>query len=323
MFSALAILILSACGSELHGGPERTIDCVIDKTYERGPLIVELCLDKESLSIAETLTLSIEAVIDQGYELKLPSYGERADFGGFGLLDYKTPPERLGEDGKIIYKRSYILEPFLSGEYYIPALKFLFNRKGDAEVHELVTEELEITVDSILPEDYKELELSDIAGPVLPPGPKTGAIIGLAAAVLAVLSALWFTFRYLRGRGKTAKEIIVPPHERAYAELQELLARDLIGKGMIKEFYTGVSAVLRHYIEDRYGLCAPERTTEEFLLELGGDDILMEEQKQLLKEFLTHCDLVKFAEFNPATGDIQYTFETCRDFVLAEVKDAV
>jgi hypothetical protein len=323
LLSIFIVLIISACGKGSNNEPEQDLGCAVSKTYKRGPLTVELCLDKEILTIAETLNLSIEAVIEEGYELKLPSYGEGADFGGFGLLDYKTPPERLGENGRIIYTRSYVLEPFLSGEYYIPALKFRFNGDGEGETHELVTEEFKITVNSILPEDYDELELKDIAGPVLPPGPRKGVLIGFAVAALAVLAGLWFGIRYLRGRESVSGEIVVPPHERAYAELQALLAQDLVERGLIKEFYTGVSAVLRQYIEDRYGLNAPERTTEEFLMELGEDDILMEEQKQLLKEFLTHCDLVKFAEFKPVSADVRRTFETCRDFVLAEVKDAV
>ena len=40
-------------------------------------------------------------------------------------------------------------------------------------------------------------------------------------------------------------------------------------KGRIKEFYERISNILRHYIEHRFDLHAPERTTEEFLYELN------------------------------------------------------
>ena len=54
--------------------------------------------------------------------------------------------------------------------------------------------------------------------------------------------------------------------------------------------------MLRHYIEDRFGLRAPEQTTEEFLAELRQKHVFGERQKDLLRAFLEHCDLVKFAE---------------------------
>ena len=70
----------------------------------------------------------------------------------------------------------------------------------------------------------------------------------------------------LRRKAGAEREEKIPAHEQAYRELERLLARELIEKGQVKEFYAGVSGVLRRYIENRFGLKAPERTTEEFLV---------------------------------------------------------
>ena len=45
----------------------------------------------------------------------------------------------------------------------------------------------------------------------------------------------------------------------------------LIDKGEQKLFYLKISAILRHYVEDRFGMHAPENTTEEFLRDLQKD----------------------------------------------------
>ena len=41
-----------------------------------------------------------------------------------------------------------------------------------------------------------------------------------------------------------------------------------------------------------------------------------EPHKQLLKKFLEHCDLVKFAEHHPSNDDIQATFDACKHFIV-------
>jgi hypothetical protein len=108
---------------------------------------------------------------------------------------------------------------------------------------------------------------------------------------------------------------MIPAHEVAYQRLRELVAQDLVAQGMIKEFYERISNILRHYIEDRFDLRAPERTTEEFLFELGSSSALEGADKERLREFMTHCDLVKFAKFQPEAAQIQRTFDLVKEFI--------
>lgn len=60
-------------------------------------------------------------------------------------------------------------------------------------------------------------------------------------------------------------------------------------------FTVRVSAILREYLEASLNLPAPERTTEEFLLEVQSCPRLKYEQQLKLAGFLQSCDLVKFA----------------------------
>jgi hypothetical protein len=54
------------------------------------------------------------------------------------------------------------------------------------------------------------------------------------------------------------------------------------------------------YLEERFQLRAPDRTTEEFLQDLRRTTALDDTQKTALTGFLEHCDLVKFARFEPS-----------------------
>ena len=116
--------------------------------------------------------------------------------------------------------------------------------------------------------------------------------------LLLALVASKFLLRWIRNLvavRQIAKAPLIPPHVRARQRLQAALAH--IHDPRL--FCFEVSETVRVYLEDRFNLRAPERTTEEFLVELQTSGALNQEQKQSLAEFLQSCDLVKFARLEP------------------------
>ena len=53
-----------------------------------------------------------------------------------------------------------------------------------------------------------------------------------------------------------------------YNELKELMAKNLLMNGMIKEYYYELSYILRRYIERRFMVYALHQSSEEFLQSL-------------------------------------------------------
>ena len=94
------------------------------------------------------------------------------------------------------------------------------------------------------------------------------------------------------------------------------MAENLVEKGEVKRFYQRISDILRRYIERRFGINAPEQTTEEFLAGIKTRHDFPETYHALIKSFLTRCDLVKFAEHQPTTENIQQIFDSCKDFII-------
>ena len=214
----------------------------------------------------------------------------------------------------MVTRRTYELEPFLSGEYAIPPMTVRFSAEGDTLVHTVESDTLTVRVNSILPEDASKLEIKDIAGPVEIPRDYTKAIV-IAAAIAAAALALFLLWRRRRAVPVEARRI--PAHEIAYRALEALLARKLVEEKRYREFTAEVADILRRYIEDRFGLRAPERTTEEFLAEAGTGLDVGEERKSILADFLIHCDLVKFAALEPSAEDVRRSFDTAKDFIEA------
>ena len=90
-----------------------------------------------------------------------------------------------------------------------------------------------------------------------------GVLVALVAGVL-----LWRRNRKSADVQATITPPPPPPHERALQALQALLSRHLPEQGDVEPYFVELSEILRRYVEDRFGLRAPEQTTEEFLADL-------------------------------------------------------
>lgn len=93
----------------------------------------------------------------------------------------------------------------------------------------------------------------------------------------------------------------LPPHVRARRRLKEAMAHIADPK----LFVSAVSDAVRVYLEESFDLRAPERTTEEFLHELQRSNRLGENVKTSLGDFLSRCDLVKFAKYEPTQAELE------------------
>ena len=132
----------------------------------------------------------------------------------------------------------------------------------------------------------------------------------LLAVVVIVVVALWWRSR--RKPANVSTPVVqLSPLEIALAALQRLREDN----PAVEVFYTRLSDIVRHYLEDQFRLRAPERTTEEFLYEVSRDGVLSAEHKDLLGAFLQESDLVKFARHRPGREDMDRAFGAAEKFV--------
>jgi hypothetical protein len=139
----------------------------------------------------------------------------------------------------------------------------------------------------------------------------------VAGALAALAFAAFVLHRVLRRRGRvSAGPPPRPAHEVAHEELERLRARGLPEQGAFKEYYSGLTAIVRSYLEQRFRLRAPEMTTEEFLLVTArGAAALQTGHRVLLGDFLGESDLVKFARHHPTLADAERAYGAAARFV--------
>ena len=156
--------------------------------------------------------------------------------------------------------------------------------------------------------------LRDIKSPVsFPPNYLLLAVI----LILLAVAALFFLIRFLISNRKKrpVPAIAKPAHVAAYEALEALRKKELPQRGRIKEYYYELSDIVRHYIEKRFNVRAPEMTTEEFLYALGSSDDLLKEHRDALNGFLHHCDLVKYAKYGPTLVEIDDAFGAAKELI--------
>ena len=135
-------------------------------------------------------------------------------------------------------------------------------------------------------------DIHDIKPPVKPGFDPTILYYTLAGVLILAMAAAAFLF-WKRRKRKTTEDVTerLFPDEAAYRLLDELRGKqDISGK----EFYFRLSAIVRGYVQARFGIDAPEMTTEEFVPRI--EDLGIERDLQLLlRNLCFSIDPVKFA----------------------------
>jgi len=121
--------------------------------------------------------------------------------------------------------------------------------------------------------------------------------------VLIILGLAFYLYsRYKKKKmlevKKERKVIQKPPHVVALYELRALEQQQLWQKGMIKDYHSKITEIVRRYFQDQFYLPALELTTSEvmqYLKQVRRAEVIM----NITYDFLSNADLVKFAKFQP------------------------
>lgn len=191
---------------------------------------------------------------------------------------------------------------FEEGSYRLPDI-YVQRVSADGTSDTLVFEGASLEVMS-MPVDTASFQIHDIKGQIRYPLTFAEILpyvlsIQAAGIIAALIWALWSMRRRKSGTETAVKE---PPYITALRKLDHYRGNKLWIPEKQKQFYSGITDVLREYIAARYGVGAMEMTTAEIFEGLKDKDIpqpLMEEARNLF----VMSDLVKFAKMTVSDED--------------------
>jgi hypothetical protein len=152
-------------------------------------------------------------------------------------------------------------------------------------------------------------DIRDIRGPLHIPDPLVWLYYAIGACLaLGAAAGAWRWFRRHKAlRAKRAFEIAFEQLERAKALMKPELA---------DAFSVAVSDAVRTYIEKRFEVRVTRHTTEEFMARIGSEPAGdLTEYSDLLQDFLSHCDLAKFARCVLTIDQMQEMHQSAWEFV--------
>ena len=292
--SALALCLMSVCAVAQDG------------------LSVRVVLDPPVVPFHRQATFTIEVEFSGEQRPELPSMADR--FGGlsvYGMPQYQMVPT---SGGRLRISETYILDPVYPGVYPIEPVTIEVGEGREITVASPMLRVRELT--------QAETEEAMIFDGTLPQ-PQSDASQSLWTrwqlwTGIAVLALALFAAWILARRSKIeAPEAVSSrsPWKIALERLRVLEQRNLPQAGRFGTYYVDLSFILRYYIEARFHLHAPERTTPEFLEEASELGVFTDDLEDLVETFLRHCDLVKFAQHKPSVEDMNGSFGQVIHFV--------
>lgn len=314
----------------------------------QGPISLTISATPGKAELHETVEVYIEALAERGVTVTLDSYARalHADERRFEYRILRSDKEVAApaDAGKLRWSSRHVVEFILAGSYELPgaSLSYVDERatsddepaRAAAAAGTLETKPLTIDVTSAAAELSDE-EVKTVAAldPIELPRQWSrwwwlGPVLAVAGLLLVVL-LLWSAARYfprlrsllqlLRGRlSRRAGDSVaasIPAQEWARRELAALVAEDLITRRLFHPFYYRVSDIVRGYVERRFEVSAPEMTTEEFLAAAARDLRFGTHNTTELVDFLTACDLVKYAGFEPDPAESGMLLQAAEAFV--------
>jgi hypothetical protein len=265
--------------------------------------------DKKSIVIGDDVNYRLEYRFPAGYAYAPPDFGNV--LSGFEVRNRseKKSVRRAG------YK--FTLTSYTTGEAVIGSFDTEFVApSGAREKAQAPAVTVSVRFPDISGNAYGSLR--DIKPPLVPPYPAWVYVLVLLAAAAAAY------FVYSLKRKPAATEAVRPgppppaPEETANCRLNELSAKNLPERGLIKEYYVELSGIIRLYLSEKYGVPVIERTTEE----LSGDlkKLVSKKRNVEIRGFLESCDMVKFAKYSPGLNETRGDFDFARELVNTRVE---
>lgn len=276
-------------------------------------------LDSTLMFIGGQIDLKLQVSQPEGIQVNFPMMVDTV-VTDLEIL-YQSEIDTLSnENQQLLLEKTYRITAFDSGLYYIPPIEFEIAQGEMIQIAK--AQPMSLNVVNPFEEVDPEKGVMDIKQPINTPFVFAEIVkyiyyfIGISFLIAVI--ALLFMFL---SKKKTPLEILtrpkpkLPPHVIALQKLDDIKDEKLWQRGLVKEYYSGVTEALRVYIEDRYNISAMEQTTEEIIqsfkyIQLGDDSGLGK-----LHQVLSTADFVKFAKVEPSYEENEVSLTNAFDFV--------
>ena len=267
------------------------------------PPVVTARIEPDSIGIGDRFDYIIEVEKDQVQVVQFPVY--EADDTKIELVEDAPIDTLLREGRRQKLRKRYRLAAFEEGRYNMGLAQVLYADKNIVDTLHSTGDSLRLEVGTFRIDSTSQ-SIYDIKPQKTLPF-RFGEISGYLTWALGMLLLLgigvYALVRWLPARGKRLGDLFrpappQPPHVVAIRALEALHHQKLWQNNRHKQYYSGLTDILRTYISGRWGIGAMEMTTDEIVAAMRGIELPDKAAMDLVK-ILRDGDLVKFAKDTP------------------------
>ena len=272
--------------------------------------------DNSVIKIGEQFKLILEVQSPPGVKFSFPQVPDTIT--KLEIIDRSKIDTAVLQDKKLYtYKQELTVTCFDSGYYPIPPFTFTYQEKEDTTHHVAETEALLISVQGIAVDTAQSIR--DVKQPLKVPFSWEEALpyILIGVGVIALVLLIIYFNKKLKRKEVVKPAVVIPkrpPHEIALEELKKLEAERLWQQGLVKQYHSRLTDIIRTYIEHRFGIIAMEMTTGEIMQSVRNMNFDSSAAEKL-SHFLTLADMVKFAKVQPLPGENEMSMQQSYEFI--------
>ncbi|MBO4870598.1 MAG: cell wall anchor protein [Muribaculaceae bacterium] len=282
------------------------------------PVTVTAKLDSAILLMGKTTALHLEVVQDKNQHGMFPIDQTDTLSAMVEIAEHRKADTTDLGNNRIQINRDIILQSFDSGLYAVGPIAYIVDRDTFFS-KQLTLKVLPVNVDTLQDiHDIKPVEGVPFKFFDWVPDVIADYWWAWLLALLLIGGALYYYFHwYKKGINPLKPERKrLPPYEEAMLNLQNLKQQQLWQNGQEKEYFTGLTDILRVYIDRRFHVNAVEMTTTQIIdtLKQNEETRAVNEQLSMILEI---ADFVKFAGARPLADDNEMAYQRAVNFVEA------
>lgn len=276
-----------------------------------GQTRVEAWLDTTAMRMGEQTLFHITATVPKGQKLHWPQIAD--SLGQHILILGKEANDTLIiNDSLWQLTRSWRITAFDSGYHVVPPMPFFIEQQS-FQSEPLLLEVQTIKVDTTQPiKPLRQIwQVPLTFREILP-----WLLLTVVLLVAAIAIYRWWYLRKRKAKHSPmppAKPAL-PPHTEALNRLRQLEEAKLWQKGQTKQYYTQLTAIIRHYIERAFSVDSEELTTRQTLEQI--EEHIDKQAMEQLKSLLELADMVKFARLKPTQNHNMQSANRAQSFIM-------
>lgn len=278
-----------------------------------------LSLDTSSIRIGERVQLRLNATLPKSASIYWPAISDTITATVEVASKSKVDTNSTSRKDFINYNQTILITSFDTGFHYVPPFTIHYSYTGDTTRHELLSEGVYLKVRTVEVDTTRAIR--DIRGPLQAPlsFAELAPYLGAIAIIGLIIGLIWY-YIWRKRMNKPLFPVITrtqgPPWQIALQNLDELEVKKLWQNGKIKEYYSELTDIIRHYLHQQYGIEAMEMISTEILAAYDSAG-LQPDSRSIISSILEQADYAKFAKAIPQRTENELSMTYARQFIEA------